>query len=238
MRFFSYDEIDELGEGLIRQYLGEDAEQTYCVDIEGFVTDFLKLPLLYRTFAEHDTDKIGFIADGITPLRVYENHKPTKRVYPKGTIVIERYLRQEHESGRRRFTISHESAHYVMDRTIPYASFHREFDNERNYTREDFRSLFSFKEAQIDRMGAALLMPRFMVQNVVAMYGCTNCIPVFGDSVLKPTDKLVIGQMANTMGVSFSAFMIRLRELGHLCYRPLSEYITEELGLGQERELM
>ena len=122
MRIFSYDEIDELGEGLIRQYLGEDAEQTHCVDIEGFVTDFLKLPLLYRTFAEHDTDKIGFIADGINPLQVYENQKPTKRVYPKGTIVIERYLRQEHESGRRRFTISHESAHYVMDRTIPYAS--------------------------------------------------------------------------------------------------------------------
>jgi hypothetical protein len=124
-----------------------------------------------------------------------------------------------------------------MDRTVSYASFHREFDNERNYTCEDFRNLFSFKEAQIDRMGAALLMPKFMVQNVFAMYGCTNCIPVFGDSVLKPTDKLVIGQMANTMGVSFSAFMIRLRELGYLCYRPLSEYITEEMGLGQEREL-
>lgn len=237
MKIFSYDEIDELGEGLIRQYLREDAERTYCVDIEGFVTDFLKLPLLYRTFAEHDTDKIGFISDGITPLQVYENQKPTRRVYPKGTIVIERYLRQEHESGRRRFTISHESAHYVMDRTVSYASFHREFDNERNYTCEDFRNLFSFKEAQIDRMGAALLMPKFMVQNVFAMYGCTNCIPVFGDSVLKPTDKLVIGQMANTMGVSFSAFMIRLRELGYLCYRPLSEYITEEMGLGQEREL-
>lgn len=237
MRIFSYDEIDELGEGLIRQYLGEDAEQTHCVDIEGFVTDFLKLPLLYRTFAEHDTDKIGFIADGITPLQVYENQKPTKRVYPKGTIVIERYLRQEHESGRRRFTISHESAHYVMDRTVPHASFHREFDNERDYTHEDFRNLFSFKEAQIDRMGAALLMPKFMVRNVVEMYGCTRSIPVFGDSVLKPTDKLVICQMANTMGVSFSAFMIRLRELGHLCYRPLSEYITDELGLGQECEL-
>ncbi len=238
MRIFSYDEIDELGEGLIRQYLGVDAERTYCVDIEGFVTDYLKLPLLYRTFAEQDTDKIGFIADGITPLRIYEDQKPLKKIYPKGTIVIERYLRHEHESGRRRFTISHESAHYILDKTVPYASFHREFDNERNYTQEDFRNLFSFREAQIDRMGAALLMPRFMVGNVVAMHGCDDCIPVFGDSVLKPTDKLLIKRMANTMGVSFSAFMIRLRELGHLCYRPLSEYITEEMGLGRESELL
>ena len=89
MRIFSYEELDELGEGLIRQYLGKEAERTCCVDIEGFVTDFLKLPLLYRSFAEEDSDKIGFIADGVTPLRVYENGAVVRRVYPGGTIVIE-----------------------------------------------------------------------------------------------------------------------------------------------------
>lgn len=161
MRIFSYDEIDELGEGLIRQYLGADAERTCCVDIEGFATEYLKLPLLYRSFAEQDTDKIGFIADGITPLRIHEDGTSCLCVFPKGTIVIERSLRRENESGRRRFTISHECAHYLMDKTIPAAAFHREFDGERDYTPEDFRNLFSFHETLIDRMGAALLMPRF-----------------------------------------------------------------------------
>ena len=94
MRIFSYEELDELGEGLIRQYLGKEAERTCCVDIEGFVTDFLKLPLLYRSFAEEDSDKIGFIADGSTPLCVYENGEIKNRIYPRGTIVIERCLRQ------------------------------------------------------------------------------------------------------------------------------------------------
>ena len=236
MRIFSCDEIDELGEGLIRQYLGADAERTYCVDIEGFATDYLKLPLLYRSFAEQDTDKIGFIADGITPLRVHEGEVTCRCVFPKGTIVIERFLCRENESGRRRFTISHECAHYLLDKTIPNAAFHREFDGERTYTPEDFRNLFSFRETLIDRMGAALLMPRFMVRNVVAMYDCAGGIPVFGDSVMRTTDKLRIKQMANTMGVSFSAFLIRLRELGHLNRRPLSEFITEEMGLGQDGE--
>ena len=227
MRIFSYEELDELGEGLIRQYLGKEAERTCCVDIEGFVTDFLKLPLLYRSFAEEDSDKIGFIADGVTPLRVYENGAVVRRVYPGGTIVIERCL-------RRGFTISHECAHYIMDRAVPSAAFHREFDGERAYTQEDFKNLFSFRETQVDRMGAALLMPRFMVHNVMISHGCSSCIPVFGDSILKLTDKRLIRQMANTMGVSFSAFLIRLRELGCLCYRPLAEYITEEMGLGQD----
>ena len=141
---------------------------------------------------------------------------------------------KEHESGRRRFTISHECAHYIMDRAVPSAAFHREFDIERIYSQEDFKNLFSFHETLIDRMGAALLMPRFMVRNVVAMHGFSEGIPVFGDSVMRTTDKLRIKQMANTMGVSFSAFLIRLRELGCLCYRPLAEYITEEMGLGQD----
>ena len=83
MRIFSYDEIDELGEGLIRQYLGADAERTCCVDIEGFATDYLKLPLLYRSFAEQDTDKIGFIADGITPLRIHEGRNILPLCFPE-----------------------------------------------------------------------------------------------------------------------------------------------------------
>ena len=178
MRIFSYEELDELGEGLIRQYLGKEAERTCCVDIEGFVTDFLKLPLLYRSFAEEDSDKIGFIADGVTPLRVYENGAVVRRVYPGGTIVIERCLRQEHESGRRRFTISHECAHYIMDRAVPCCCLSTEsLIDERIYSQEDFKNLFSFRETQVDRMGAALLMPRFMVRNVVAMYGCAGRYP-------------------------------------------------------------
>ena len=64
MALYSYEEIDELGEGLIRQYLGAEADKSFCVDIEGFVTEFLGLPLFYRTFAEKDSDKIGFISDG------------------------------------------------------------------------------------------------------------------------------------------------------------------------------
>ena len=238
MALYFYEEIDELGEGLIRQYLGAEADNTFCVDIEGFVTEFLGLPLFYRTFAEKDSDKIGFISDGITPLRIYKNGTIAPTVFSKGTIVIEKYLRRENESGRRRFTISHEGAHFVMDRTVPQASFHREYDNERSYTPKDLKRLFSFKETQIDRMGAALLMPRFMVFNVVKTHGVKDGLPIYGDSILRVEDKLLIQEMANAMGVSFTAFLIRLRELGILRRHELSEYITGEMGLGKAGELL
>lgn len=234
MAMLSYDQIEELSEGLIRQYLGSEADSCFCVDIEGFVTEFLGLPLFYYTFAEKDSDKIGFISDGITPLLVYDKGEIVPAVFQKGTIVVEKYLRQERESGRRRFTISHEGAHFVMDRTLPQADFHREFDNERCYAKEDFKRLLNFKETQIDRMGAAILMPRFMVYNLADKYGVSNGIPVFGDCVLRPEDNLIIKKMANAMGVSYSAFFIRLKELNLLTHRSLSEYITGDLGLGKQ----
>jgi len=238
MMIFSHEQLDELGEGLIRQYLGGETDRCLCVDIEGFVTDFLGLPLLYRSFAEQDTDKIGFISDGITPIRVYEQRKIVPMIFPKGAIVIENFLRREKESGRRRFTISHESAHFIMDRTVPQASFHREYDNERIYSPAELKDLFSIRETQIDRMGAALLMPRFMVWNVAAAFGVPDGVPIFGESVLKVSDRLLIQEMANAMGASFAAFLIRLRELGLLRRRDISEYITTEMGLGRSGDTL
>lgn len=233
MAMLTYEEIDELGDGLIRQYLSADADNCFCVDIEGFVTDFLSLPILYRTIAEKDSDKIGFISDGLTPILVFENKVVVSKIYPKGTIVIEKCLRRESESGKRRFTIAHEGGHLVVERTLPRARFHREFDNKRRYTASDYKDLFNFKETLIDRMGAALLMPRFMVYNVVKTYNAENGIPIFGDSVLRAEDKLLIHDMANTMGASYTAFYIRLRELGLLRRHDLSEFIYHDMGLGQ-----
>jgi len=232
MAIFSYEQLDELGDGLIRQYLGKESGTAFCVDIEGFVTDFLHLPLLYRSFAERDTDKIGFISDGITPLLIYEKKQATPIVYEKGTIVIERFLRQEPESGRRRFTISHEGAHFVMDRTVPQASFHREFDSQRVYSPAEIKELFSFKEAMIDRLGASLLMPQFILWNVMKAFDAPEHIPIYGDSVLRVSDRLLIQEMANAIGASFAAFLYRLKELGILQRHDISEYIVGELGIG------
>lgn len=233
MKILTYEEIDELGDGLIRQYLGSDADTCSCVDIEGFVADFLGLPIIYRTIAEKDSDKIGFISDGLTPVLVFENKRVVPKVFPKGTIVIEKCLRRESESGRRRFTIAHEGGHLVVERTLPRVSFHREFDSERRYTASDFKDLFNLKETLIDRMGAALLMPRFMVYNVAKAYHTEDGIPIFGDCVLRAEDKLLIHDMANTMGASYTAFFIRLKELGLLIRHDLSEFISQDMGLGQ-----
>ena len=91
--FISFQELDALGEGLSRDYIKKTRRwNSMCFDIEGFITDYLGLPIEYESFAEEDSSKIGFLSDGVTPLLVFRNKIPTPIVFPKDTIVVEKYL--------------------------------------------------------------------------------------------------------------------------------------------------
>lgn len=228
--FFTINEIEELAEGVVLQFLGTQPEFSSYVDIEGFLTKYLRLPLEYRSFAETDFGKIGFISDGITPLRVMESRQPVQRVFPKGTVVLEKYLLNERENGRRRFTLAHEASHYIMDKTISAAAFHREYGKECAYSPRELKELLSFREAQVDRLAAALLMPGFMVRTVLSRFAGTEAMSIYGDNLLRLEDKLLVKKMASAMGVSYTAFLIRLKELHLLERHGISEYI-KKIGL-------
>ena len=90
-------EIEEVGESLMLKYLlGKKPP-----------------PCVYTTIAEDDRDKIGFISDGIYPLQVMREGRWETVIYPKGTIVIDRFLLQPDKSAQRRFTLAHEAAHVI-----------------------------------------------------------------------------------------------------------------------------
>jgi len=118
---FTVDEVEELAEGMVRQYLRKQREPPLRVDMDGFLTGYLCLPLEYHSFAEDDLGKIGFISDGATPLLILLGQRTVEWVFPKGTVVLEKSLQSENEEGRRRFTLAHEASHYIMDRTVASA---------------------------------------------------------------------------------------------------------------------
>ena len=45
-------ELEQVGEGLIRKYMGEKHPPPRCVDIEGFISDYLRLSIVYASIAE------------------------------------------------------------------------------------------------------------------------------------------------------------------------------------------
>lgn len=228
-------EMEEVGENIIRKYLGR-RKHPRCIDIEGFLQDFLHLRIEYAVIAERDFDKVGFLSDGEYPLGVIENGRVVRRVYLKGTVVLDRSLLKDEQSGRRRFTLAHEAAHVIYERMtplVPGPCFKRCYDRERAYDLAELRERFNLGETQVDRLGSILLMPRFLMEQTLRNYRLSLVLPVYGDGVIRSRDKLLLQKMADAVGASYSAFFNRLKELDMIERRPIDEYLELEMNFEQ-----
>ncbi|MDY3218520.1 MAG: ImmA/IrrE family metallo-endopeptidase [Candidatus Fimivivens sp.] len=234
--FLSRKEADELGDALVREYTGNNAESALFVDVDGLVTEFLRCKVLYEAFAEDDMDKIGFSSDGITPLSVCREGKTVQAVFPRNTIVLEKSLLEPSEQFRRRFTLAHEAGHMIAAKLNPEqeAGFQRVYDGERLYTAEELRTRFSIGEWQANTIAAALLMPTFLIKSLLQKYNNGQNILVYGNSVFAPREKSILQKMSDTLGVSYTALVIRLRDLSALDFHPIEEYVVKEFRLGSE----
>ena len=231
----SFQELDVLGEGLVKDYAKKvHRSNAMCLDIEGFITDYLGLRIAYESIAEEDISKIGFLADGKSPLKVTRDKVETLVTFPKGTIVIERFLTRDSESAKRRFTLAHEAAHAILAKHVPLQAggyFQNEFDKLIPYSKEDIRRMFSLNEVCANRLGAAILMPEYRMDRALKKYNDGNKVLCYG-GIFSQQEKLLIRKLANALGVSVSAMTNRLKELKLLDSQPLDQYIREELLYG------
>ena len=240
-RFTSFDEIESLCGALIRDYFrSRHYTSVQCVDIEGFVRDYLGVPVVYETFAEPDPGRVGFLSDGERPLAVRRGDRVERIVFPARTAVIEKGLLSPKENARRRFSISHEGAHDVLDRHVPIqaspaAAFHSEFDPEAAYSPELLREMLNVNECFANRAAACLLMPDFLVRRVLKKHNDSRKVIIYDGSILSQDQKLLIQRMADAMGVSYTAFFHRLSELDLFERRPVEEYLHGGLRYGGER---
>jgi len=130
-KYLSNREIEELGKGIVISYLKKcgKSQLTNIVDIEGLANS-LGLKVVYEAIAEEDQRKIAFLANGKTSLKVWRDGKAVPFCFPLGTIVLDNVLHRDNESGKCRFTIAHEVAHYILNLYNPQPMFRREWDVE------------------------------------------------------------------------------------------------------------
>ena len=218
-------EIDELGKGIVISYQKKygTSELPDCVDIEG-IANSLGLEVLFESIAEDDFRKIGFLSDGKRPLKVQRGGKVISFLFPVGTIVLDAGLLRNSESGKCRFTIAHEVAHYILDLHNPQPEFQREWDVEYSCSQCELKQQFNIQESQADKLAAALLMPYFIVKRAMAMEGAEDRISVFGSGVVSNENRILLNRIADRIGVSYTALFIRLRQFDILDYCPLCEY--------------
>ena len=210
--YMSRAELEEISEGLITAYANKFSNRVIqSIDIEHFITEFLMLRIEYASFAEDDAGRIGFLADGATPLLIHQDGKIIPFVFPKDTIVLDKFLLAEKEQGRRRFTMAHEASHHILSKMYAMPSegrFHAEYDSERSYSKEELAQMFASVEWQADTMGASLLMPRRIIENALAKYNQSNPIRVYGDNTITSKDIWRLFEMKKILSVFLMSFIV------------------------------
>lgn len=212
---------------------------TKVVDIETFVTRYLRTKIVYEDFAVDVPGRGGFISDGREALPVLRDGIRQFVIFPANVIVIDSSLKGLDNLAKLRFTIAHEAAHYIMGKHVSgdfTAAFHTEFVDGEYYTPQMLKEMLSMTETITNRAAACLLMPEFIVKKMLNKYNNGNKVTVYtGSEVVIPnSSKSTIQMMADSMGVSFSTCYYRLKELSILDRRPIEEYaatfINEEAG--------
>lgn len=155
-------------------------------------------------------------------------------VFPFKTIVLDRYLLRPEEHTHRRFTLGHEAGHLISMRINPEsaACFHCTHDRERTYSLQEMQEIYSISEWQANTFSASLLMPRSVMYETLKRFNGGKRLPVYGETVFHPREKVILQKMADALEVSYTALVIRLRGLGMLNHHDISEYIEKELQLG------
>jgi hypothetical protein len=234
LRFFSTDryglpilsenDLDNIGELLVRDFAPEALKVPQEIDIEAFSELYMGLRQDFQ-YLTHRGIYLGMtIFKETYRLPVYNPQlNQADYIYASaGTVIIDQSLLLSGNLHRYRFTMAHEAAgHAVLHRDFfEQAIFHKETSSTYIRCREDTclgtgaygnRGMVDWMEWQANMLGAAVLMPKCSVNLVVEG---VRRMPGF--SFLHPLEQenALVEAVSRVFNVSKMAAQIRLTRLG------------------------
>ena len=230
-------QIDEIGETALKEYDRCFPRKTSIFDtrpfsevpIERFASSYLRLNV--RSAHLSDDGRIcGLTAYEDTMYEFREHGKTqTIQLHRNDILLDERFDRPENQQklkGMRRFTLAHECAHqllFQLENEAAKRACREKYEERRAYSLRELKTREDWNEWQANALAAALLMPRDKMALGVQYYWRGNPIKRFGGR-FTTVDLMDIDSLAERLGVSRTAAMIRLKELRYIEERPSTEY--------------
>ena len=128
--------------------------------------------------------------------------------------------------GKRRFTLAHECAHQIlfqMETEEVRKVCQRKYSARTAYSLRELKTHEDWNEWQANVLGAAILMPQREIDLAVAYYARGRRLVSY-DGTFAYQDRVALDLICKQFGVSKTAVVIRLKQLGHLECCPYSEY--------------
>ena len=220
--YLSYAQLDTIAGRVVRAYRKlpdvQAVRVVHSVDPQLLLTKLLGLSVAFRHISR-DGETLGLTAYGEVGIEICDRDEEFF-FFDGKTVLIEKNLLSENQTGRRNFTIMHEGCHHVLRMLYPrdYAAG----ANARRILR--YRSTgegWSREEWQVDRLTSSILMPRELVKQAMIRVGQRGKI-----KLLSPANEAYgrFCRMCELLGVSKQALCIRMMGLGLIeeaeLYRP------------------
>jgi|GEM_PF-286903 len=243
--YFNDKQIDSICNVLTDNYTEKKFEEGFIINrinIEEFVEKILGAKVVYESIdsnslveVDKEDDCMGFCSDGIQALPVIRNGKSEWVVFPKDTIVIDKYLTTNPNlDNRRRFCIAHEAGHIIKNRMT--GKVQAEFNHVGGVVLTSapaMKKRYSYHELEANKFAASILMPEAMVAMLMLkLYDGEKIVKYQGD-ILAGEDVKKIKYMAEVFGVAYETMFIRLKDMGYLIDGILETYV-EEYVIGED----
>ena len=224
----SYGDIEKIAEKHLLGYYGRFFITEWAVKpipVENFASDYLRLRLETAKLSDDGT-LIGLTTYADTDIDLDRNCTTEAIHVKKDTILIDESViplndREIGEIGRFRFTVIHECAHQIVFRmkTEKQRQEMERMYSMRSYTVHELKTLDDWAEWQANALAAAILMPKRYIDMIlrgrrIKFYGKR---PGWHDSD-------IFYSMCGKFGVSITAMIIRLKQLGYSEHYPEYEY--------------
>ncbi|MDR1892206.1 MAG: ImmA/IrrE family metallo-endopeptidase [Oscillospiraceae bacterium] len=226
MQYLSKEMIEIIGEGVLADFRKTEVKAGHGIDIEALAGRYLGLRQVDMKLSDRGT-LLGLTTFGGIEVDLYLGGETKTVRLPRDTILLEEAMLKDGKPGRRRFTIAHECGHQILYRTEEKktgVSIRARFAPGQAYSCRDLMRVSDWYEWQANAMAAVLLMPKDLIAFVVDLFHGGGKFKCFGHFGLEPADRRCVCAMAEHIGVSLSAMMIRLRGLGYIEPRPAEGY--------------
>lgn len=188
-------------------------------EIEYVNPDILLVNLLGLNIAYHHLSIAGNVlgattrGDGVST-RIYDEPGKVQFFYFDGrTVLIERDLILEARLHTKcSFTKAHEAGHQILHMLYPKEYGEPGEPNQIHFYKERV-SNSDWEEWQADTLGAAMLLPRELIEKTLKDFGLPDHIPMLNRVYCKDVYDLFC-EMAKRMRVSKTTLVIRMQHLG------------------------
>lgn len=222
MKRLSRNDLEVIGNRVFKAYMKLPeikGQAVYRIMPEILAESLLRLKIDYQHLS-FDGSILGLTSFASIGIRLPGTDESEELYLLDGkTILIERDLVEDVEqTGRRNFTITHETSHQVLKMMFPADYGARPHENPIHFCKAvpiRNRPISNWEEWQSSALSSVLLLPKPLVEQAMEMFGIQGKIRILNRLFAREDYERFVG-MTELLGCSKTALAIRMKQLGYL----------------------